>query len=190
MPRVKFTKKDIIKATYESMKQEGIQSVSARKIANKFKGSTAPIYANFVTIDELKDEIIGMVEEKLKEYLYKNYSERKLLNGAIGFVVFAREEKELFRAIFLDGAKGFQALFNETMENLLKEEVLMVSFPELSYEDAKMSVMRLWYWAFGYATLICIGSIKNETDEMIKNKITEIATHFKQLHGFEDYYPY
>ena len=41
-------------------------------------------------IDELKDEIIGMAEEKLKEYLYKNYSERKLLNGAIGFVVLAR----------------------------------------------------------------------------------------------------
>jgi len=44
MPRVKFTKKDILKATYDIMKQDGIQNISARKIANKFKGSTAPIY--------------------------------------------------------------------------------------------------------------------------------------------------
>ena len=189
MPRIKFTKKDIIRATYEIMKNEGIQSISARKIANKLKGSTAPIYANFSTIEELKDEIIRMAEDKLKEYLNREYTERKLLNGAIGFIVFSREEKELFRAIFLDGAKGFQGIFNETMETLLKKEVLMISFPKLSYEEAKMSVRRLWYWAFGYATLICIGSLENETDEKITKKIVEVGNHFKQLHGFEDY-PY
>ena len=183
MPRVKFTKKDILKATYDIMKQDGIQNISARKIANKFKGSTAPIYANFSTIEELKDEIVKLAEDKLKEYLYGNYSERKLMNGAIGFIVFARE---LFRAIFLDGAKGFEALFNETMESLLKEEVLMVSFPTLTYENAKMAVMRLWYWAFGYATLVCIGSIKDETNEDIERKIIDIADHFKKLYGFEE----
>jgi len=191
MPKIKFTKKDIIKATYEIMKQEGIKNISARKIASKFKGSTAPIYANFSTIEELKDEIIRLAEEKLNEYLNAIYTdktevERKILNNAIGFVVFAREEKELFRAIFLDGAKGFETLFNETMESLLKEEVLMVSFPTLTYENAKMAVMRLWYWAFGYATLVCIGSIKDETNEDIERKIIDIADHFKKLYGFEE----
>ena len=186
MPRVKFTKKDILKATYDIMKQDGIQNISARKIANKFKGSTAPIYANLSTIEELKEEIIKLAEDKLKEYLYGNYSERKLMNGAIGFIVFAREEKELFRAIFLDGAKGFEALFNETMESLLKEEVLMVSFPMLTYEAARTSVMRLWYWAFGYATLTCIGSIKDETNADIERKIIDVADQFKKLYGFEE----
>ena len=176
MPRVKFTKKDILKATYDIMKQDGIQNISARKIANKFKGSTAPIYANFSTIEE----------DKLKEYLYGNYSERKLMNGAIGFILFAREEKELFRAIFLDGAKGFETLFNETMESLLKEEVLMVSFPTLTYETAKMAVRRLWYWAFGYATLTCVGSMKNETNEEIERKIIDIADQFRKLYGVEE----
>ena len=168
MPRVKFTKKDILKATYDIMKQDGIQNISARKIANKFKGSTAPIYANFSTIEELKDEIIKLAEDKLKEYLYGNYSERKLMNGAIGFILFAREEKELFRAIFLDGAKG-----------------LMVSFPTLTYETAKMAVRRLWYWAFGYATLTCVGSMKNETNEEIERKIIDIADQFRKLYGVE-----
>ena len=86
----------------------------------------------------------------------------------------------------MDGAKGFETLFNETMESLLKEEVLMVSFPTLTYENAKMAVMRLWYWAFGYATLVCIGSIKDETNEDIERKIIDIADHFKKLYGFEE----
>ena len=56
-----------------------------------------------------------MVEEKLNEYLNAIYTdktevERKILNNAIGFVVFAREEKELYRAIFLDGSKGFKKI--------------------------------------------------------------------------------
>ena len=76
MPKIKFTKKDIIKATYEIMKQEGIKNISARKIASKFKGSTAPIYANFSTIEELKDEIIRLAEEKLNEYLNAIYTDK------------------------------------------------------------------------------------------------------------------
>ena len=58
MPKVKFTREDILKATYDILKQEGIKNISARKIAHKFKGSTAPIYANFKTIDELKEIIL------------------------------------------------------------------------------------------------------------------------------------
>ena len=76
MPKIKFTKKDIVKATYEIMKNEGIKNISARKIASKFKGSTAPIYANFSTIEELKEEIIKLAEEKLDEYLNGHYSDK------------------------------------------------------------------------------------------------------------------
>ena len=143
MPKIKFTKKDIIKATYEIMKQEGIKNISARKIASKFKGSTAPIYANFSTIEELKDEIIRLAEEKLNEYLNAIYTdktevERKILNNAIGFVVFAREEKELYRAIFLDGSKGFKALFEETITKLLTKEELLKSFPLTRSEERRV----------------------------------------------------
>ena len=62
----------------------------------------------------------------------------------------------------------------------------MVSFPMLTYEDARASVMRLWYWVFGYATLTCIGSIKDETNEDIERKIIDVADQFKKLYGFEE----
>ena len=47
MAKVKFTRENIVNATYDLMKQEGMKSISARKIAKKLKGSTAPIYAHF-----------------------------------------------------------------------------------------------------------------------------------------------
>ena len=183
MSRLRFTKEVVIEAGYELMKKEGFQNISVRKIANYLKCSTAPIYFNFSTVDELKEEIINMCKEKLKKYLYGNYSERKILSGAIGFVIFAREEKELFRTIFLDTTERFEKLYEETLNALLTKENLLESFPALEEEEAKKAVNKIWYFLFGYATMLCTridGNYrKNETNEVIEHKITEIVNYFK-----------
>ena len=179
MSRLRFTKEVVIEAGYELMKKEGFQNISVRKIANYLKCSTAPIYFNFSTVDELKEEIINMCKEKLKKYLYGNYSERKILSGAIGFVIFAREEKELFRTIFLDTTERFEKLYEETLNALLTIE----SFPALKEEEAKKVVNDIWYFLFGYATMLSTklddDYRKNETNEIIERKITKIVNYFK-----------
>ena len=72
MPRLKFTKEIVVEAGYELMKKEGFQNVSVRKIANYLKCSTAPIYFNFRTIDELKEEInFEKFQDKIKMDLEK-----------------------------------------------------------------------------------------------------------------------
>ena len=183
MPRLKFTKEIVVEAGYELMKKEGFQNVSVRKIANYLKCSTAPIYFNFRTVDELKEEIINVCKEKLKKYLYGNYSERKILSGAIGFVIFAREEKELFRTIFLDTTERFEKLYEMTLNELLTKENLHESFPTLKKEEARDVVDKLWYFLFGYATMLCTrlddNYRENETNEIIENKIEDIVKHFK-----------
>ena len=183
MPKLKFTKEVVVEAGYELMKKKGFQNVSVRKIANYLKCSTAPIYFNFRTIDELKEEIINMCKEKLKKYLYGNYSERKILSGAIGFVIFAREEKELFRTIFLDTTERFEKLYEMTLNELLTKENLHESFPDLEKEEAKNVVNKIWYFLFGYATMLCTrldeDYRKNETNEIIENKILEIVKYFQ-----------
>ena len=167
MPRLKFTKEIVVEAGYELMKKEGFQNVSVRKIANYLKCSTAPIYFNFRTIDELKEEIINVCKEKLKKYLYGNYS----------------EEKELFRTIFLDTTERFEKLYEMTLNELLTKENLHESFPSLEMEEARDVVDKLWYFLFGYATMLCTrldeDYRKNETNEIIKNKILEVVKYFQ-----------
>ena len=187
MPKIKFTKDDILNAAYDVMKQNGIKHISARRIAEKFKGSTAPIYANFSTIDELKKEVIRMAEEKLNEYLYRDYTGRELFDAAMGFIKLARDEKELFRAIFLDAAEGFSDLFDKTMRVLLKEEIVLKSFPKLSFTQAKDGIERLWVHLFGYATLVFVSTNpENETNEVIEDKINGITDYFKEVHSLKE----
>ena len=70
-----------------------------------------------------------------------------------------------------------------TLNELLTKENLHESFPALEKEEAKKVINKLWYFLFGYATMLCTrldeDYRKNETDEVIENKISEIAKYFQ-----------
>ena len=70
-----------------------------------------------------------------------------------------------------------------TLNELLTKENLHESFPSLEMEEARDVVDKLWYFLFGYATMLCTrldeDYRKNETDEVIENKISEIAKYFQ-----------
>ena len=128
-----------------------------------------------------------MAEEKLNEYLYRDYTGREIFDAAMGFIKFARDEKELFRAIFLDAAEGFSDLFNKTMQVLLKEEIVLKSFPNLSFTQAKDGIERLWVHLFGYATLVFVSTNpEKETNEVIEEKINGISDYFKEVHSLKE----
>ena len=139
-----------------------------------------------MTIDELKEEIIEMAEDRFKSYLYRNHVGREIFDAALGFIQFARDEKELFRAMFLDAADGFKELYDETMDFLLQERILIKSFPKLTYEQAKEAPERLWTYLFGYATLIFINpDSKDETDDKIIENLENISSYFKEVYKLD-----
>ncbi len=53
-PRVKITKKDIIKTAVELVKANGAQGINARAIAASMNCSTQPVFSNFRTMEELE----------------------------------------------------------------------------------------------------------------------------------------
>ena len=55
------------------------------------------------SMEVLKDELVKKAREQFLNYIIKNYTEKPFLNAGMGFVIFAREESELFRAVFLMG---------------------------------------------------------------------------------------
>ena len=71
----------------------------------------------------------------------------------------------------------------EILSELLTKENLHESFPSLEMEEARDVVDKLWYFLFGYATMLCTrldeDYRKNETNEIIKNKILEVVKYFQ-----------
>jgi len=54
MPRkTVYTKDDVIRAACDLVEECGLSCLTARAVANKLHSSTAPVYSNFNTMDEL-----------------------------------------------------------------------------------------------------------------------------------------
>ena len=54
-----ITKQDIMNAAFEILQEEGIEQVTARKLAAKANCSTQPIFRVYKNMDELIGELFG-----------------------------------------------------------------------------------------------------------------------------------
>ncbi|MFJ5716051.1 TetR/AcrR family transcriptional regulator [Neobacillus sp. NPDC093127] len=101
-PKKKFSKDDIIEAAFEIAREEGIDSISVRKVADKIGSSIAPIYVNFTDVDELKNAVLNKIHDISQQMLMTKYSENPFLNIGIASLKFAREYKVLFKDLVMN----------------------------------------------------------------------------------------
>lgn len=103
MPRKpQFTIEDVISAAFELVREKGLAGLSAPAVAEKMGASTMPIYSHFKNMQELEDEVVKKAWKLVNQYQTRKYTEDAWIDQAIGYIRFAREEKNLFRCI-LDG---------------------------------------------------------------------------------------
>ena len=167
MPPVQKTgKNEIISAAFEIVREEGYANLNARAIAKKLGVSTQPIFSNFKNMEDLKMEIVrkasclyfSMLEEEEKSGKYPPYKAR-----GMGYIRFAKEEKNLFRLLFMD-KRSPDVKF--PTDDATKEIVLISD--TLSFTNDKASRMHalLWFFVHGIASLIVTESLKLSEEDI------------------------
>ena len=58
-PKVKVTKEDIITASIDMVREKGTDILNARAIAAHMGCSTQPIFSNYASMDELKQDVMN-----------------------------------------------------------------------------------------------------------------------------------
>ncbi|CEG25763.1 TetR/AcrR family transcriptional regulator [Bacillus sp. B-jedd] len=101
-PKKKFTREQIVDAAFEIAKEEGLEGITIRKIAQEMGSSIAPIYVNFADVDEVKEAVLGKIHDISQEMLNTTYSEDTFLNIGIASLKFAREYSVLFKDLVLN----------------------------------------------------------------------------------------
>lgn len=169
-----FTKDHILNKAFEMLEKKGLEEITARNLAKALKSSPAPIYGFFKSMDDLKKELIERSKSVFMEYVKNQNTELPLLNIGMGIVTFAREEKQLFRSIFLR-EKSYQGLIQEFKE-LVEEEITADNrFMGLPKEVEETLFLDCWTYAHGMATLTCTGYFENPSDEFIKDRLMQSA---------------
>jgi AcrR family transcriptional regulator len=75
-PQVSFPKNVILNEAFEIVRQEGLQALTARKIAQNLKSSTQPIYRAFQSMKDLETAVIDKAKAYAVNYLLEGGGKR------------------------------------------------------------------------------------------------------------------
>ena len=124
MPRsYMFTKEQVLDAAIELTREKGFSAVSARSLGDRLGTTSRPIFSHFENMADVQKGIISAANT-----LYQSFREKEIASGkyvpykasGMAYIRFAKEEKELFKLLFMRDCSGEQIKENpEEMEALI-----------------------------------------------------------------------
>lgn len=172
-PKIKIKKEDILKASIEVVQKKGAVSLNARAVAKTLNCSTQPIFSNYATMEILKNDVMLSAKQLYQQYIengMKDPSYPPYKASGISYIRFAKEEKELFKLLFMrDRSKEEIKEEREELSGLIH---LISSNTGMSLDDAYMFHIEMWVYVHGIATMIATAYLDWEWD-MISMMLTD-----------------
>ena len=184
-PKVKVTKKDIIDTSLELCRKHGADALNARSIAAALGCSTQPVFSNFETMDELSSAVTAAAYG-----LYFDFLEREVKSGkypqykslGMAYIRFAKEEKELFKLLFMCDRTGEEPAPTADFDASVK---IIMEANGLSKEKAILLHMEMWACVHGIATMFATSFL--ELDEAtVSTMLTDVYQGVRARHVLED----
>ena len=174
-PKAKITKEMVIKAGFDIVRSEGVESLNVRRIAAGLGCSTQPVMYLYKTVDELKADIYSAADEFHTEYIMQpdDAAEDPLLSIGLNYIRFAEKEKFLFRFLF-QSDKFRNIGFREMLDGAENDFIIqpLTEQTGLDRAQAKEVFETLFICVHGYASLLANNSMEYNEEfsaGMLKN---------------------
>ena len=172
-PKVKITESEIVQTALELLRVGGAQAVNARSIAAALNCSTQPIFSNFATMEKLQDAVSDAARK-----LYYDFISREVGSGAypqykafgLAYIHFAKEEKEIFKYLFMCDRNGKDLTPTEDFEASVK---IIMTANGISQESATRMHMEMWAFVHGIATMFATSFLELEWN-VISDMLTDV----------------
>lgn len=175
-PRLKVTKQEIISAAADVVRRSGERALNARNIAAQLGTSTQPVFSNYSSMEELKAELLKYAEALYGEYIQNTCDSRKYppyKSAGIAYIIFAREEKQLFKLLFMRDRSGAGDMLVD-MENIYRPIIQLISDNTgLSTEQARFFHLEMWIYVHGIATMMATSYLELDMDT-VSDTLTDI----------------
>ena len=166
-PKMKITEEMIVGAGFEIVRENGIEGLTVRAIADRLGCSTQPILYGFKTVEEIKHAVYDKADRFHTEYLMNLGDTSGVMLGiGLNYIRFAICEPNLFRFLFQSG----YAVENSLLEMVNSEELVPVlsamrDAMGMNMEQTKEVFLTIAMFAHGYASIIANNSM--EYDEKL-----------------------
>lgn len=172
-PKVKITREDVIRVATEIVRERGDAALNARSIAEVLGCSTQPVFSNFPSMEAVRLSVIEVAHAR-----YTEFSEREVAGGryppykakGMAYIRFAREERELFKLLFMrDRARTGAGAEESDWEKLVG---FVGGYVGMEATSAELFHMEMWAFVHGIASMIATGYVELK-EELISRMLSD-----------------
>ncbi|MBD5547279.1 MAG: TetR/AcrR family transcriptional regulator [Lachnospiraceae bacterium] len=168
-----ITRADLIQAAFAILQEDGIEQVTARKLAAKANCSTQPIFRIYKNMEELIEELFGKASDFFHDY-YEDFQRQTVtpfVNLGQAYIKFAGEHKKIFEFVFLSSERFGRSLYDLVNGNggYVSREIHAATSQGCS--NASELFMKMWIFIHGAACMSLTGDYdlsEDETMQMLK----------------------
>ena len=155
-----FTKDAFVDAAFKILRTKGWDNLSARSLAKELNCSTMPIYSYLKSMKNLYEEMRKKAVDLLITYQTSPRTGQIFLDMGVGYILFAKQEKNLFRFLYQrkEGEEKYQEIEKRIRESALKNltqnmkaDPILEGLDEQKLKDV---LTRLWIFVHGLAFLV------------------------------------
>jgi len=180
--RKRFSIDDIFKAAFQIVRKSGIEHMTARAIARELKSSTMPIYTCVSSMREVEESVVKRAWRVLQDYQSRSWSGDPYIDMGLGYVLFSKEEKYLFKCIHDESYEEINTRYSKrNIEISLKKLDTNPLFKNLSAENAEKILFHGFLFSHGFASLLNSGMSTDVRSSGSEEAIIEL---FKEASEF------
>ena len=184
-PKVKITKEDIINTAIELVREKGEVAINARSIAAVLNCSTQPVFSNFATMEELRETLKKAAYEKYFDFLKIEVESGKYppyKSFGMAYIRFAKEEKELFKLLFMCDREGKDLTPTLDFEASIK---MIMDANKITRDRAEIMHLEMWSCVHGIGAMLATSFLNLEWD-MISNMLSDVYQGLRTRHLMEE----
>lgn len=187
-PRSKFTREQIIAAALTITRARGIAALTARALAEELGCSVKPIFGLFQSMEEVQQEVLRAAYQLYQSFLQDDMSSGRYppyKASGMAYIRFAREEKALFRLLFMRDRS--RETIGEDREELRPLLALLRQQLGLSEDEAYFFHLEMWICVHGIATMVATSYLTWE-EPQISRILTDtyIGMKYRYTEGKDD----
>lgn len=174
MPAIrKISKEDIVNASVEIIRKEGLQNLNARRVAKQLGCSTQPIFYIYSNMDEMKNDALIEISKIFDTAMLKsNYDKPAYKDIGRNYIKFAKDEPILFKLLFNSEINEEALCFIDLTGSSERIHETISNQTGLSKEEAKRFYLKMWLYVNGIANLVANNTC-NFTDDEIDSLLGE-----------------
>ncbi len=169
-----YSKEDVIAAGLAVARRDGLSQLTARRVGEQLGASTAPVYSNFATMDELADAVKRGAVRELLALTRQDHTGDAFLNMGAAVLIFAWQWPRLYADLFLTAPTGYDP-GPDLLAELTAATAALPELAPLPASERALVLKKMAVFTHGLVTEICQGCPEQCTLEALILMLREVG---------------